>query len=305
MDTKTLRMITAALILFPLLFLSGFETGHETSDDWPRRVLITNDNGIDDPKIRALARAFAGEAETYVVAPLEDRSGSTHYAPLMRSGAIEVERRDLGPGVRAYAVDGYPADCVLLAAAGIMKDSPPDLVISGINGGPNLAEAWIGSGTIGAARLAAYAGFPALAVSGLDDDDPEAVRAAVQWVVRLAKSPVVRDLKSGRFLTASIPRIRPTEINGIRVARRAELREVPEFTEVAEGTSGPGRRTWRITGLTTRDYELPSDSDVALFDSGYIVIVPMKADEHDDDLMHLLKLKPENLPPWPIENRSP
>lgn len=302
MNKRIVRITAAALIFFPLLFLSGFETGREASDDWPRRVLITNDNGIEDPKIRALAGAFAGEAETYVVAPLEDRSGSTHYAPSIRSGSLEVERRDLGPGVHAFAVDGYPADCVLLAAAGIMKDSLPDLVISGINGGPNLAEAWIGSGTIGAARLAAYAGFPALAVSGLDDDDPEAVRAAVQWVVRLTKSSIVRDLQPGRFLTVSIPRVRPSEIKGIRVAERAGLREFPEFSEASEGASGTGRRTWRITGLLTRDYEPPEDSDVALFEAGYVVIVPMKADEHDYDLLSLLKLKPGRLPPWSIEN---
>ncbi len=305
MNKNTLRITTAALMLCPLLFLSGFETGHELLDDWPRRVLITNDNGIDDPKIRALAGAFAGEAETYVVAPMEDRSGSTHYAPSIRKGALEVERRDLGPGVQAFAVDGYPADCVLLAAAGIMKDGPPDLVISGINGGPNLAEAWIGSGTIGAARFAAYGGFPALAVSGLDDDDPEAVQRAVQWVVRLAKSPIVRDLKPGRFLTVSIPRLRPTEIKGIRVARRAGLREIPEFSEASEGTSSAGRRIWRITGFMARDYKLPNDSDVAFYDSGYIVIVPMKADEHDDDLLSLFKLDPGNLPPWSIESKSP
>ena len=290
MNTKTLRFAAAALILFPLLLVCGFDSGREASNDWPQRVLITNDNGIDDPKIRALARAFAGVAETYVVAPLEDRSGSTHYAPSIRSGALEVERRDLGPGVQAYAVEGYPGDCVLLAAAGIMKDSPPDIVISGINGGPNLAEAWIGSGTIGAARLAAYAGLPALAVSGLDDDDREAVRAAVQWVVRLAKSPVVREMKPGRFLTVSIPRVRPSEIKGIRVAARAGLREAPELSEASDAAPGTGRRIWRITGVSETGYEPPEDSDVSLHDAGYVVVVPMKADEHDYDLLSLLKL---------------
>ena len=304
MKKKIVTTTAAVLIFFPLLFLSGIEPGSKASDDWPRRVLITNDNGIEDPKIRALAMAFAKEAETYVVAPLEDRSGTTHYAPSIRSGALEVEKRDLGPGIHAYAVDGYPADCILLAAAGIMKDRPPDLVISGINGGPNLAEAWIGSGTIGAARFAAYAGLPALAISGLDDDDPEAVRTAVQWVVRLAKSPVVREMKPGRFLTVSIPRVPPSEIKGIRVATRAELREVPEFSEVADAGPGTGRRIWRITGVSERDYELPEDSDVSLYDTGYVVVVPMKADEHDYDLLSLLKLNPGKLPPWSIENNN-
>jgi 5'-nucleotidase len=116
-------------------------------------VLITNDNGIEDVKIVELARAFSEIAETYVVAPLEDRSGSTHYLTVTQRGSFRVERRQIGKGIHAYAVDGFPADCVVLALTGIMKDSPPDLVISGINGGPNLGKDWLFSGTIGAARV--------------------------------------------------------------------------------------------------------------------------------------------------------
>jgi hypothetical protein len=107
---------------------------------WPRRVLITNDNGLDDPKIVALARAFAPQAETWVVAPLVDRSGSTRFLSVSRSGRLAAERRELGAGIRAFAVDGFPADCVLLALYGPMRDARPDLVVSGINGGPNLAH---------------------------------------------------------------------------------------------------------------------------------------------------------------------
>ena len=93
-------------------------------DNWPKRVLVTNDNGIDDIKIIELARAFAKIAETYVVAPMENRSGSTHFLTVTNRGLIKVERRDLGEGIHAFAVDGYPADCVLLAYAGIMREKP-------------------------------------------------------------------------------------------------------------------------------------------------------------------------------------
>jgi 5'-nucleotidase len=189
----------------------------------PKRVLITNDNGIADPKIVALARAFAPHAETWVVAPAENRSGSTHYLSVSRSGQLVSTSRDLGPGIRAWAVDGYPADCVMLALYGIMQGAPPDLVISGINGGPNLAHDWLGSGTIGAARMAAYAGFPAIAISGLNDDIPSAVEAATKWVTELAKSPAVHQLKFGQYLTVSIPRIPPSNIKGVRFAQRADL----------------------------------------------------------------------------------
>ena len=85
-------------------------------------------------------------------------------------GGLEVERREIGEGIEAFAVDGTPGDCVALALTGLMTD-PPDLVISGINGGANVGAEWLFSGTIGAARVASL-GVPAVAVSGLDDDLP-------------------------------------------------------------------------------------------------------------------------------------
>jgi len=96
---------------------------------WPRTVLVTNDDGVDDPGLLALARAFARVAETFVVAPLDDRSGSTHYASLFSKHLLHVQEPDLGKGIRAYGVDGYPGDCVLLALRGLMVDRPPDLVV--------------------------------------------------------------------------------------------------------------------------------------------------------------------------------
>ncbi len=122
---------------------------------WPRRVLVTNDNGIDDIALVELARALAKVTETHVVATTTDRSGSSNLISAVRTGEFRAERRDLGEGIEAYALEGYPADCVLFALAGPMRNRLPDLVISGINGGPNLGDDWFGSGTIGAARTAA------------------------------------------------------------------------------------------------------------------------------------------------------
>src|SRR5215207_5909657 len=78
------------------------------NNPYPKRVLITNDNGIDDPKMHALARAFAKVSETYVSASLQDRTGTTHYVSQNRK--YEVERRFLGEGIIAYGVDGTPAE---------------------------------------------------------------------------------------------------------------------------------------------------------------------------------------------------
>lgn len=238
------------------------------------RVLLTNDNGIDDPKIVALARAFARHAEVWVVAPAEDRSGSGNYLTLTRAGELIVQPRDLGPGIRAFAVHGYPADCVVLALLGIMRAAPPDLVVSGINGGANLGIDWLFSGTIGAARVAALTGIPAMAVSGLDDDLPGAVDAAVGWVIRLAGHELMDDLGPAGYLTVSIPRVPPDQIRGVRLADRAPVRTLPRIQAAGAGV-------WRATGEHDLGAPAPFDSDQAFWDEGYIAVIPMRADEVD------------------------
>lgn len=284
--------VSMAIILSFFIHISA----QESADSWPKRVLITNDNGIEDIKIVELARAFSPIAETYVVAPREDRSGSTHYLKAIREGTIRVQKRRLGKGIHAYAVDGFPADCVLFALCGIMKDTPPDLVISGINGGPNLGEDWLFSGTIGAARIAAFVGFPSIAVSGLSDRMPDAVKTATQWVVHLAQSPIVRELKPLQYLTVSIPRVPPSKIKGIKVAKRASVQDVPIYTRIYSDKRN--REVWQHTGSRKIENSLSHDNDLALFKAGYIVIVPMKADEHDLTLLSLLKNDMDRFPPW-------
>ena len=127
----------ATLTATILLLAFGPPAGRAESTAFPARVLITNDNGIEDPKIRALARAFSARSETWVVAPSRDQSGSGSYLSITRKGVLSVQSRDLGAGIVARAVDGYPADCVVLGVFGLMKDQPPELLVSGINGGPN------------------------------------------------------------------------------------------------------------------------------------------------------------------------
>jgi 5'-nucleotidase len=196
----------------------------------PLRIVITNDDGVEELEDRVvpLARALAAFAEVYVVIPSQNRSGTTHHMNLsMGKRSLESELVWSGPldeggmRVEVHVVDGYPADCVALALGGILRGNLPDLVISGPNGGPNLGPAWFGSGTIGAARIAAVLGVPAIAISGLDDSEEEAVQALAAWVAELARSELVLGLEPGRYLTVALPQKLPSEIEGVRVALRA------------------------------------------------------------------------------------
>lgn len=123
------------------------------------RVLLSNDDGIDSPGLAALARRVeAAGHELWVVAPDGERSGYSH------SITLKDPIRSRTVGERRYSLSGTPADCVMAAVLGIMADKP-DIVLSGINLGPNLGTDLIFSGTAAAARQAAYMGIPGVAVS--------------------------------------------------------------------------------------------------------------------------------------------
>ncbi|MEM9304253.1 MAG: 5'/3'-nucleotidase SurE [Pseudomonadota bacterium] len=292
----------SAIAMVLLLTASAAATAQEQPTTWPNRVLITNDNGIDDPKIHALARAFSQVAETWVFAADQDRSGTTNMMAAIRAGEIHVQRRELGEGVEAFAVQGYPADCVLFGLAGPLRDRLPDLVISGINGGENLGDDWFGSGTIGAARAAAYFGLPAMAVSGLDDGNPDAVATAVDWVVRLAQSEIVRSLERSQYLTVSLPRVHPSEVSGVEVVERARGLVGGRARKVAE--TADGSQTWRFD--LEVDHTAASDqSDVAaVLERSAIAIVPMRAGEADPQALAGLQSRLEKLPDWSFDPAS-
>lgn len=254
---RKLYLLSAAVLVACLPRSVGAEEA-QSPRLWPERVLITNDDGIEDEdRLLALASAFAARHE----------------------------RSNGGPASAFYVVDGYPADCIVFALTGPMREKPPDLVISGINGGPNLAEAWMGSGTIGAARIAAFAGIPALAVSGTDEEDPVAPGKVAEWVARLASSRPVRELEAGTYLTVALSKVTLDEVAGVRVARRFHHRRLPIMT-LADGDRSEASELWRITG--TAAPEPDPGSDVALHDQRYIVITPMRADEHHEVLLDTL-----------------
>lgn len=268
------------------------------TESWPATVLITNDDGIDDPGLRALVEAFAPRVKTYVVAPMENKSGSTNYMLALSARSLEVERRDLMDGVVAYAVDGYPADAVALAIGGLL-DEPPDLVVSGVNGGPNLQGDWSLSGTVGAPRMAAVLGVPGIAVSGYSPDHMETLAAAAAWVVELAHSSLVRELEPGGYLTVSVPRVALSEIQGVSVVSRAPRSWTLDFSAAEEAASQPGRQLWRLQ-FTPHETTPEEGTDVHAYRANRIAVVPMRVDENDRGTLEQLLRSGARLPAWPV-----
>jgi len=295
--TVTVFMFRATLAAVTVvLALVGPSYAAAQDGAWPQRVLITNDDGIDNVATQALARAFARTADVVLVASRVDRSGTSNLMTFTRTGRFVVERRDVGKGVRAWALDGYPADCVVFALTGPMVDALPDLVVSGINDGANIGDEWFGSGTVGAARTAAYLGIPAIAVSGIDPDDPEAVEGVVDWILRLANSAVMRQVRPPSYLTVSLPVGPPSQITGIEVVDRARgiLGAAARLDEAA--SQAAGTEVWSIKLEIQR--KPGTESDVAAVSRGRIAVVPMRVGDADPEMLGWLRKNAGLLPAW-------
>ncbi|GAA4494373.1 5'/3'-nucleotidase SurE [Gluconacetobacter tumulicola] len=146
-----------------------------------RRILLTNDDGIDAPGLAILVEIAATLApEIWVVAPERDQSGTSHALSL--HDPLRVVQR----GERRYGVTGTPGDCVVMGVSHLMADQPPDLILSGVNRGANLGMETVFSGTVGAAMTGLLLGIPSIALSQLFTRDQP-----VRWETARALAPAV------------------------------------------------------------------------------------------------------------------
>ena len=174
-------------------------------------ILITNDDGYLAPGIRALAQELVQVADISVVAPERNKSGASNSLTLTRP--LRVEQSADG----YYYVDGTPTDCVHLALSGLL-DNPPDMVVSGINAGPNLGDDVLYSGTVAAAMEGRYLGLPAIAVSLVGKPATHFSSAAQitrRVVERLTQSPLPDDT----LLNLNVPDLPNHEIVAIEATR--------------------------------------------------------------------------------------
>lgn len=255
------------------------------------RILITNDDGINAPGLkvlRAIATELAGEnGDVWTVAPAFEQSGVGHC--ISYTHPMMVAQMD----ERRYAAEGSPADCVLAGLHDVMKDTPPDLVLSGVNRGNNSAENTLYSGTIGGAMEAALQGLPAIALSqyygpkNLKIENPfEAAAVHGVDVVRriLAHTP---DETGGYrlFYNVNFPPVPASDVKGIRLATQG-FREGLGFSTEPH-LSPSGRRFLWIKGGDQRR-PTAEGSDARLNLDGYISVTPMRADLTAHDMMETL-----------------
>ena len=183
-------------------------------------ILVTNDDGYDAPGILALAAAMRELGDVQVSAPATNQSGSGHAISLFKD--IPYRRCQIGDGIATLAVDGSPADCVAVAMLGLVERKP-DIVVSGINRGANMAQDLTYSGTVTAALEAAIHGLPAVAVSLADAAADRVEDYAVAAAVARAIVPYVlrHGLPAFTVLNVNVPAVaRLADLRGLRLTRQ-------------------------------------------------------------------------------------
>ncbi|MEM1003951.1 MAG: 5'/3'-nucleotidase SurE [Pseudomonadota bacterium] len=256
------------------------------------RILITNDDGINAPgliTLQAIAADLAGpDGQVWVVAPAFEQSGVGHcisYTHPMMMAQL---------GERRFAAEGSPADCVLAGLHDVMKDAPPDLVLSGVNRGNNSAENTLYSGTIGGAMEAALQGIPAIALSqyfgprNFESDDPfePAHRFGADLVRRILDATPAEQGDYRLFYNVNFPPVPADEVLGTRIAPQGFRRDTHFSVEPHRSPSG--RRFLWIKGGYQHNPTAPG-SDAAVNLEGYISVTPMRADLTAHDMLDTLK----------------
>lgn len=261
-------------------------------------ILITNDDGIKDlDKLLVLAKKVKPLAKRVsILVSTQNRSASSNYYAYggrKHSYEVKTEYFNSKQNIGVYTIPDYPADCVILGLSGLFSNDRPDLVLSGINGGANLGIDWIGSGTIGAVRMAAFLGVRGIAFSGFDADNKESFELIPNWIADFLKSPIVEKMDRYSYLTVAFPKIPLDKIKGIKLCKRRIGYEQPELIQFKKIHGDSLRKhnsttIWAVAPTGNSDTGNEKD-DVYYAKQGFIVISPMTINENDESFLKELQ----------------
>ena len=231
------------------------------------KILLTNDDGINAPGIRALADALSDMAELFIVAPLFEMSAMGHAITISDPLKVsEIFRNDQHFG---WAIGGTPADCVKLAINGDLVPRP-DMVISGINQGANVGLDIIYSGTVSAAYEGTILNIPAMAIS-LDSFTQKDFTAAAQVAAIMVKKIMEESLPSGTLLNVNVPPGEFSSLKGFRITRQG----TGTYEETLERREDPRHRVYYWLSGTRLRRDPDPELDENAIKEGYISVTPL------------------------------
>ena len=234
------------------------------------RILLTNDDGIHASGLELLeeiARELSDDV--WVCAPAEENSGAGHSLTLH----LPVRLREHGK--QRFSVTGTPTDAVNLALRKMFAERMPDLIISGINNGENLADDVTYSGTISAAMEGALAGIKAIALSQALRDAGHGFAAAEAWAEKVLRPLLTVPIARRTVINVNFPALAPEAVRGIRVVRQG-------FHDYARGSLvegvDPRGRPYFWFGLEDVEHTLDHGTDLEAVNDGFIAVTPLHVD---------------------------
>lgn len=231
------------------------------------QILCTNDDGYLALGLNVLATAASEFGQVTVVAPDREQSAASHA--LTMHHPLRARRAPDG----AWVVDGTPTDCVILAIGELLEDRP-DIVLSGINHGPNMGEDVLYSGTVAAAMEATVLGIPAVAFS-FTGERHEELEGWQPVIAEFLRGVLARDdFPNQTLLSVNLPAVDPGEVRGVRVTKLGQRRYRDSLTRSLDPS---GREYFWIGGGSTK-WTGPDDSDFRAVERGWISVTPLHLD---------------------------
>ncbi|WP_394352494.1 5'/3'-nucleotidase SurE [Flavobacterium silvaticum] len=235
-------------------------------------ILITNDDGITAPGIRALISVMQQLGDIIVVAPDGPQSGTGHAITINNTLHLEkISKPDAA--FEEYACSGTPVDCVKFAVSEIIKGKP-DLCVSGINHGSNSSINVIYSGTMSAAVEAGIEGIPSIGFSLQDFDWNADFDAITPFVKEIASKVLETGLPEGTILNVNFPKLKREDIKGVKICRQAKAIWLETFDK---RKTPMGRDYYWLTG-EFKNLDNGEDTDEWALKNGYVSIVPVQFD---------------------------
>jgi 5'-nucleotidase len=234
-------------------------------------ILITNDDGITSPGIRALVEAVKDLGKVVVVAPDKPQSGMGHAITIGQP--LRLQASNVFGDIEAYSTSGTPVDCVKLAVDKILHRKP-DICLSGVNHGANHSINVIYSGTMSAALEAAIESIPSIGFSLLDFSIEADFEGAIKYARLIVEQILFKKLDKHLCLNVNIPAVPVDLIKGFKVCRQAYAKYEEDFDERSDPH---GKKYYWLTGEFV-NFDKGKDTDVWALKNNYVSIVPVQFD---------------------------
>lgn len=250
-------------------------------------ILITNDDGITSRGIKLLVELMNELGDVVVVAPDSPQSGMGHAITV--GNTLRLSETRIFNGIRSYQCSGTPVDCVKLAKHHVLKDRKPDLLVSGINHGPNTSISVVYSGTMAAALEGAIDSIPSIGFSLCDYSPDASFEHVSAYVKKIASRVLENGMMEGVALNVNFPSASQGPIKGMKICRQARARWHEKFDQRVDPYGEP--YFWMAGDFVNPDEA--EDNDVWAISNQYVSIVPTQFDLTAHETIAALKGKLE------------